>query len=98
MGRRFPGGRNRPRDLSLIVDDDDDEKHYIPQSYYQFFVLRFLLYEMTYLILLLAVVVVSCQYAYRLERLPQPHIITQDTVQFVFIQESQPVHSRLQNV
>ena len=27
MGRRFPGGRNRPRSLSLIVDDDghDDE-------------------------------------------------------------------------
>ena len=25
MGRLFPGGRNRPRGLSLIVDDDDDE-------------------------------------------------------------------------
>ena len=25
MGRWFPGGRNRPRGLSLIVDDDDDD-------------------------------------------------------------------------
>ena len=24
MERCFPGGRNRPRDLSLIIDDDDD--------------------------------------------------------------------------
>ena len=26
MGRGFPGGRNRPRDLSLIDDDDDDDE------------------------------------------------------------------------
>ena len=26
MGRSFPGGRNRPRGLSLIVDDDDKSK------------------------------------------------------------------------
>ena len=25
MGRWFPGGRNRLRGLSLIVDDDDDD-------------------------------------------------------------------------
>ena len=25
MGKRFPGGRNRSRGLSLIVDDDDDD-------------------------------------------------------------------------
>ena len=25
MGRCFPGGRNRPRGLSLIVDDDNDD-------------------------------------------------------------------------
>ena len=25
MGRWLPGGRNRPRGLSLIVDDDDDD-------------------------------------------------------------------------
>ena len=25
MGRWFPGGRNRPRGLSLIVVDDDDD-------------------------------------------------------------------------
>ena len=24
MGKWFPGGRNRPTGLSLIVDDDDD--------------------------------------------------------------------------
>jgi hypothetical protein len=24
MGRLFPGGRNKPRGLSPIVDDDDD--------------------------------------------------------------------------
>ena len=25
MGRWFPGGRNRPRGVSLVVDDDDDD-------------------------------------------------------------------------
>ena len=25
MGRLFPGGRNKPSGLSLIVDDDDDD-------------------------------------------------------------------------
>ena len=26
MGRRFPGGRKRPRGLNLIVDNDDDDE------------------------------------------------------------------------
>jgi hypothetical protein len=25
MEKYFPGGRKRPRDLSLIIDDDDDD-------------------------------------------------------------------------
>ena len=28
IGRWFPGGRNRARGLSLIIDDDDDDDEF----------------------------------------------------------------------
>jgi len=41
-------------------------------------------------------VVVACQYTNRLQRFPKPHVVAQDAVQLVLIQESQPVYTTLE--
>jgi len=43
-----------------------------------------------------SVVVVACQYTNRLQRFPKPHVVAQDAVQLVLIQESQPVYTTLE--
>lgn len=42
-------------------------------------------------------VVISCQNADGLQRLAEAHVVTQDPVQLVLVQEGQPVHSILQD-
>lgn len=40
---------------------------------------------------------ISCQNADGLQRLAEAHVVTQDPVQLVFVQEGQPVHSVLKD-
>uniref|UniRef100_A0A8W7P2V1 Uncharacterized protein n=1 Tax=Anopheles coluzzii TaxID=1518534 RepID=A0A8W7P2V1_ANOCL len=42
-----------------------------------------------------ALVMVGRQYADRLQRLPEPHVVAQDAVQLVAVEEPEPVHARL---
>lgn len=42
-------------------------------------------------------VVISCQNADGLQRLAEAHVVTQDPMQLVFVQEGQPVHSILKD-
>jgi hypothetical protein len=54
--------------------------------------------DTSYLILLSPVIMIPCQDADGLQRLPQSHVITEDAMQLVLIQECQPVHTRLKYI